>query len=605
VRGEGPAQAKPSAAPASSRRPYRLEALRNVLAHSPDLNIHDAARLVVHFLDVPPSRMPPPSNKGTMPGAAPHDKRPAAAPSSEIGDQRTEVRTEGKHDGSRLAAPNHQVSEPRPSGSRASGTSGTGVPPVGRASGTGVPPVVKGRAPGGSPETDTPRPIDLSARSIEAKVLRCEERMALDHLWAEGGALDVLDKHGGVVVRQAPAKQGEEGVYIEGNTLDMNSTSEGNILVVTGDLAHLKMDKIVILGPEVNIDQVANKAWVVGGGAMSMQSATTLEGKPLARPVPLTVHWSDRMVFSGTFAYFEGNIQAEQDNARMACQNLQVIFDQPISLKEGMRGNQPAKVSKLVGDKGDSDQDVRVEDQTFEGRKLEKYQLLMGKAIEMDAIPRDDEGPRPGGKSNDANKVKLSGPGSVRILQRGGLEVAPTSGKPAPSRTGQEQEMKLTYITFEKQMQANNMTNVASFWEAVRVLNLPCDDPHRDIDLDAILSADLPEGALFLRCNLLKVGTYQKPAPGSTDPKQLRTYQVMDAHGLVFVQGRDFTAQCDHMTFNEEKDQVIFFGEGDNEAVFSKRAVKGEKPKTMRAKKFIYYRSTGELKWDFMHSFDG
>ncbi len=79
----------------------------------------------------------------------------------------------------------------------------------------------------------------------------------------------------------------------------------------------------------------------------------------------------------------------------------------------------------------------------------------------------------------------------------------------------------------------------------------------------------------------------------------------MDAHGLVFVQGRDFTAQCDHLTFNEEKDQVIFFGEGDNLAVFSKRVVKGEKPKTMRAKKIFYKRSTGEFNGEGIHSIGG
>jgi hypothetical protein len=592
--------AKPSATPASSRRPHRLEALRNVLAHSPDLNIHDAARLVVHFLDVPPARMPPPTNKGDKPGIA-------LAP--EVRGQKSEVRTEVKRDGTRPAVPNSQAPEPR-----LSATS------TGRPSGAGIPPVNNHSSAVTAQKNDPPRPIDLSARSIEAKVLRCEERMALDHLWAEGGALDVLDKRGGVVVRQEPAKAGEEGVYIEGNTLDMSCSSDGNVLVVTGDLAQLKMDKILIFGPEVNIDQVKNKAYVVGGGAMQMQSATTLEGKPLARPVPLTVHWSDSMLFQGTFAHFIGNIQAEQDNARMACQRLQVIFDRPISLKEGMRGDQPAKVSHLAGDKGDSDQDVRVEDQSYEGGELQKYQLLMGKAIQMITIPRDDEGPRPGGKSNDANQVTLSGPGSVRILQRGGVEVVPTPGKPGGTSAppvndrvsrqpagpaGQEQEMKLTYITFEKVMQANSLTNVASFWEAVRVLNLPCKDPHCEIDLDDILSRDLPEGVLFLRCNQLRVGTYQKPAPGSTDPKQLRTYQLMDAHGLVFVQGRDFTAQCDHMTFNEEKDQVIFFGQGDNEAVFSKSVVKGEKPKTIQAKKIIYIRSTGEIKIDRIRSIDG
>jgi hypothetical protein len=371
------------------------------------------------------------------------------------------------------------------------------------------------------------------------------------------------------------------------------------------------MDKIFILGPEVNIDQVQNKAWVIGGGAMQMQSTTTMEGKPLARPVPLTVHWGDDMLFHGTFAYFRGNIQAQQDHAHLACQNLQVLFDRPISLKEGMRGTQPAKVSKLVADKGDSEENVRVEDQAFEGGKLQKYQLLIGTEMQMATVPRDEETPSQPGKSNDANNVTLSGPGSVRIMQRGDSDLTITPNNPAPNRPDtakkatKEQPMKLTYVSFMKQMQASSRTNVASFWESVRVLNMPCDDPHCLIDLDAMLSTELPEGALYLRCNRLRVLTYQKTIISSTGQKQLRTYQAMDALGQVYVEGKDFTAQCDHMTFNEEKDQVIFDGQGDNLAVMSKGDLKSGARKDMKAKRFIYIRSTGEVTFGDIGSING
>ena len=611
-----PQATKPPAAPASappgpSRRPHRVEALRNVLAHSSELNIHDAARLVIHFRDVPPERMPPSPSTTSKPSAgSPPDKRPSVAdPPPEVKIQRSEIRKEEKGTNGAAAPPAPSVvsAGPRlPPGGRTDNSLTVAAPSQQKANGNRA---LTAAAP--NPQPPQARPIDLSARSIEAKVLRCNERMTLDHLWAEGGALDAIDKRGGVQVRQEPAKPGEEGVYIEGNTLDMSCLADGNILVVTGDLAQLKMDKIFILGPEVNIDQVANKAWVVGSGAMQMQSTTTLEGKPLAHPTPLTVHWSDNMLFSGMFAEFYGSIQAEQDQARLACQHLQVMFDRPISLKEGMRGAQPAKMSKLVADKGIEDKPVRVEDQTFEGGRLQKYQLLIGSTVQMNTVPREEDDSRSSGKGNDANEVRLSGPGIVRILQRGGVEAVPTPGKPAPTRPGpgkapgQEQEMKLTYIRFENLMQASTLTNVASFWGAVRVLNLPCDDPHRDIDLDAMLSAELPEGALYLRCNVLRVGTYQKPIYTEAGSKQLRTYQVMDARGQVYVQGKDFTAQCDHMTFNEEKDQVIFDGEGDNQAVMSKGDLKGGDRKTMKAKRFIYIRSTGEVIGRDIGSIDG
>ncbi len=603
------ADAKPQATtPGSSRRPDRVEALRNVLARSPELNIHDAARLVIKFNDVPPERMPPPSSaNGKLGTAAPIDKKPNIAdPPPQIRGQQSAIRKEEKRE---ATAP---VTPAQPAAAVSKPPSAT--PPTG--SGASNPQTAA--VPNPQPKPEPSRPIDLSARSIEAKVMRCNERMVLDHLWAEGGSQDAIDKRGGVKVRQEPAKPGEEGVYIEGNTLNMNCYAGGNVLVVTGDLAQLQMDKIIIFGPEVNIDQVQNKAWVHGGGAMQMQSTTTLEGKPLTRPVPLTVHWDDHMLFHGTFALFRGNIQAQQENARLACQDLQVMFDRPISLKEGMRGTQPAKVSKLVADKGDSDQYVRVEDQTFEGGRLEKYQLMIGTAMQMNTVPRDEEpapsspppvaGDKGGGKNNDANDVMLSGPGSVRIMQRGDSNLAVTSSNAAPNqpdppkKTAKEQQMKLTYVTFMKAMQASNRTNVAKFWESVRVLNMPCDDPHRNIDLDDMLSKDLPEGALYLRCDRLQVGTYQKALIDDAGKKQLRTYQVMNALGQVYVQGKDFTAQCDRLTFNEEKDQVIFDGEGDNMAVMSKGDFKGPERKIMKAKRLIYIRSTGAVYLDKIES---
>jgi lipopolysaccharide export system protein LptA len=567
------AKAVPAKAPSSplsseqSRRPHRVEALRNVLLQTAEMTIHDASRLLVRFTDVPASKMPPPTgrekkpplNSPAVPVKAVSKPASPAAPPAGAGKPALALRTGGGPAPMPVGPPN------KPGGTVGPPQPGTNAPP-----------------PKIAPEPA--RPIDLTARSIEAEVLRCGERSALDHLWAEGGT---IDNKGGVRVHQDPTRTGEQGIHIEGNTLDMKCYPDGNMLVVTGDLAQLEMDKILILGPEVNIDQAKNKAWVFGEGAMRMQSNQTLDGKPLGRTVPLTVHWSQDMLFAGEFAEFRGGIQAEQENARLACQCLQVFFDRPISLKEGGRG-EPAKVRNLVANK-----DVRVEDSTVEQNRLQKYQLLEGNSISMRTVPRDDPppvGPQGKGKSSDANEVFLYGPGSVRIMQRGGAELVPTPGKPAPRPAPArpaapgDQEMKMTYVSFMKLMKASSLTNTADFWESVRVLNLPCDDPHREIDLDTILASELPAGAMYMRCNRLKVLSEQVRG---------KTHQQMEAQGQVEVQAREFWARSDHMTYNEAKDQIIFTGEGDNQAVLAKVAARGVQPEMLRAKKITYYRSTG------------
>src|SRR5262249_32546823 len=184
---------------------------------------------------------------------------------------------------------------------------------------------------------------------------------------------------------------------------------------------------------------------------------------------------------------------------------------------------------------------------------------------------------------NDGNGGALAGRGRVRIMQKGGSDFNTAPGQPAANRSAPpqqappgEQQMKLTYVRFEQLMKASNRTNTASFWGSVRVLNFPCEekDEHRDIDIDSMLT-DLPAGAMSLRSNRLKVHTYQKQVRDPQDPNKvvMRNYQEMEADDRVVVRAKEFFAQADHMTFNEEKDQVIFIADGDRLAVLEKRYV--------------------------------
>jgi lipopolysaccharide export system protein LptA len=556
-----PVAGKPPAGstPDQSRRPHHLEALGNVLAQSRELNVHDTSRLVVWFKDVPtlpgtPAAAPPRAGPAVdkAPAQPPRNDRPPAPP------------------------PAKGVPTPAPTPGRAAVAA---PPPPPAAKPTSVMPGLPGANPAanGKSTKDPARPIDLTAKSVEAWVLRSGEKSVLDKLWTEGA----------VHVRQDPAKPGEKGVNIEGETLQMTCHPDGNELVVTGgdaDLAQLLMDKIFILGPEVNIDQRSNKAWVYGNGAMRMESNSSLEGKPLGRTVPLTVHWNKDMLFNGDYAEFRGGIQAVQENAHMACQHLQVFFDRPISLKEGARSDQPAKVRNLVGD-----QEVRVEDSKILQGRMEKYQLLEGTIITMDTVPREDV-PTRADKNNDANEVHLSGPGNVRLMQRGARDMMAGSprannGPGAPPEPPVDEEMKLTYVRFAKRMDASSRTNTANFWEDVRVLNFPCDDPYREIDLDAMLASELPPRALYMRCKRLKVLNREDHG---------KSAQEMEAHGRVEVQAREFWAKADHVYYNEAKDQVVFQADPGNVATLAKVVAKGQEPQMLQGERIIYIRSTGK-----------
>ncbi len=549
------APAGAQAAQRDVRRPSHVEATGNVSAHSKEMTIPHAGQLVIWFRDVP---------AGTL---LPATAGPAAP-------QATAAPTKGAAPGVAVGPP------PKPAGQ-----------------------AIAGAAPAApvSADPEPVRPIDLTARSVYVWTVRAGDKTALEKLDAEGD----------VAVRQDPAKPGEKPLDVKGASLELTYHPEGDFLVVRGDLAQLQMETIYILGPEVTIDQASNKAWVVGAGAMQLESATNFQGEKLTKPVPMTVHWNDNMFFNGRYAEFSKGVQAEQDNAHLACQSLQVFFDRPISLKEGNRGGPPPRVKNLVCYK-----DVRVDDRTLEGDRVVSSKRLNGPALNMNALePEETDGKVAEGSTG--NEIRMPGPGDVRMFQIGeadplaappGPDAKVTAAKPAPAakpspaaKSGaakpggakkSEEEMKLTYISYGGStggsMYANSKTNSATFLENVRVLNMPCDNPNIEIDLDDILD-HLPEGALYLRGE--RVDVYNRG-------DKTKSQQEMTAKGHVLVQAKEFYARSDVMRYNEAKDQIIFEGGDGGTATLYKIKQRGAQAQKIEGKKITYIRSTGRFQID-------
>ena len=362
------------------------------------------------------------------------------------------------------------------------------------------------------------------------------------------------------------------------------------------------MQGILIFGPEVNIDQASNKAWVNGAGAMMMESKSDLQGKALEKPVPLTIFWKKEMFFNGRYAEFTDSVQAEQDDAHLACQSLQVYFDRAVSLKGGdkkedKKDEPPPRIKNLV-----CFRDVRVDDKTLEGERVVRQQRMQAPSLALDAIPPDDDS-KPD-TSSGGNEIHAPGPGDIRLYQLGGQDplAAPpgpgarvTAAKPNPDKTTDagkaDGQMKLTYISYGGDvgggsMYVNTKTNRATFLQNVRVLNMPCDDPNIEIDFDVILNR-MPEGAMYLKSDQLDVFDHG-------DKK--KSQQEMYAKGHVLVQAKDFYGHANTMTYNEAKDQIIFEGGPNGLAILYKIKQRGAEAQKIEGKTIIYIRSTGMFK---------
>jgi hypothetical protein len=288
-----------------SRRPQRLLAQGQVVAHSPDLDVHDCEQLNVFFIEAPVPKMV--AAPAPAPTAVAHATAPvplaASAPTTQ-------------------AAP---VAPPPP------------------------PPVKK-------------PPIDLRARTVETVVLRKGTENELDEVHCAGGVRVHQDpapgEPRGIDITGATLHIKH---YPEGNVMD--------VLGHPNRLAEIVLPKLALLGPDVQVDQRANTARVKGGGSMRLPSATDLNGVPLAKPTEMTIHWLREMQFVGDYAVFVGGVQAEQLGRRVQTPRMTVKLDRVVKLNPAndkakpdakpTAKEEPAKVDRVECDT-DGQREVRV-----------------------------------------------------------------------------------------------------------------------------------------------------------------------------------------------------------------------------------------------------
>jgi lipopolysaccharide export system protein LptA len=534
-----PADAAPSrSGEQQRRRPHHLDAVEHVRVDGPEMRLRDTEHLIIRFHDAPlaGSQLPP------VPTIGPRNEDPYASARSA--------------DGTQELLPNVK---------------------------NNLPATPAGNGPQANEPGKAKKPIDLSAVKVEADVLRSGNKNDLEKLWCEGT----------VHVHQDPQTPAEKGIDIHGETLELKHHLNGNEIEVTGDNtnhAAVQLNQVYILGPVVNLDQTANRVWVNGPGNMRLPNKANLDGTPSQRETELTIYWCQHMDFDGQRAEFDpprgllpegqkapsgGGVRADQDNSHMACTTLQVYLDRKVSLREGDRGAPPAKVQQLI-----CEGNVWVEDSTYRDGRLVAHRSMRGVELSLD---------------NDADKsdsiVQVEGPGWVRIFQLGdrgevvpglqpggGNNIAPAKAR---SKTGKtEEEFKLTQVTFQGKMIANNKQGIATFFQDVVVVHVLTEN--KDLPINEIKP---PEGSIRLSCAQLQVLGH-KLKDGTTQTE-------MNAKGKVLIQGDNFSGEADEAKYDEAKDQLILVGSPTNQALLVKRDGKGTRPQSFRGVRIFYHPKDG------------
>jgi beta-lactamase regulating signal transducer with metallopeptidase domain len=227
--------------------------------------------------------------------------------------------------------------------------------------------------------------------------------------------------------------------------------------------------------------------------------------------------------------------------------------------------------------------------------------VVAASAVRSPARESAPEPPSTAAAGSSGNELRVRGPGVWRIVQASADDPAPATGRDtkAPRKPAGElkaEELNLTCVSYDKNMYADNKKNKACFYENVRVLSFPCNDPTIKIDLDT-MPESLPPGGVYLRCDELEV--LSRPIKGG------KSHQEMIAVGHVRVQSKDVSGRAAKVTFNGETGQIILEGGDDGYAVLYKQEEQGADPLKVLARRIIYIRKTGQYKTVGMGSLTG
>ncbi|VTS01383.1 hypothetical protein [Tuwongella immobilis] len=569
------AMAAPAGTGNDSRKPHRLEAVQQVVLHSPELEITKSDYLNVWFQErpVPKSAIQPiPANAGVNPPQT--GNIPNLLPANGLPTGATPLATAQSGGTSVVAQPVGRDATPVREKNR---------DPIGEMFGS--------RSNDSGSQREKNPPIRLQSQRIIAWVDRTEKRNDLNRLQCDGD----------VVVHQDPAKPNARPVDITGKSMTLRHYMEGNILHVIGteeSNAEVHLDQLSLIGADVLIDQRDNLASVKGSGTMRLLSSTNLEGQKLETPTYVDVFWKEGMEFRGgeKWARFEGSVQGVQLNSRVLCETMQVTLDREVWLnqaqKTGQSGKDSPKIDRVICDRQptnpkavvDRSQQVVYTDliRDPKTRKIAKYQSISSRELNLD---------------NLSSKLEAPGPGTVRIFQPGNSSnpaaVSPNfspignGNRPMAANSQTDQIMKLTWVGYKGALKADNKRRMAIFYDDIEVMHFPTENPQQVIDITKIH----PDG-MHLRCSQsLEVYSHKH-----SDDK---TTMEMIARGNCRIRTFEFDATSEIVKYDESKDTLIFEGEKlPAELVRYKDGVRGVEPEKFKGRKITYYRKTNNFSVD-------
>jgi hypothetical protein len=171
-------------------------------------------------------------------------------------------------------------------------------------------------------------------------------------------------------------------------------------------------------------------------------------------------------------------------------------------------------------------------------------------------------------------------------LQYGAAEsfAAPQPGKKVVPKAKQPDVLKLTRVLFQGRMYSaqKNSARTTKFYENIRVLHVPTDDPEVQVDENR-----LPKSSFVMTCGVLEVV--------SREGEEQNKGQYMNASVNVKFQTPEFYGLSDSLFYNEKEETVLFRGTVGSPAKVYRFRPQGAPPEEISGRELLYDRRTGSF----------
>jgi hypothetical protein len=371
------------------------------------------------------------------------------------------------------------------------------------------------------------RSFIVTGDSMQLGVVRDGDKIAIDEISVDRQVrcLEVAGNNAG------------HGAEITGEHFDLKQIASGAAVgQFSGAPVAIRANRLDVRGTTVRFEQANNRLWIEGAGSAALPLPPRVAQQFAGRATVGYLNWQRSLSFDGDEVRVDGGVELRGPAQVIRCATLQGKLSQPIRMADASAGARlemdGLELTNITADGG-----VLFENRTFDQRGLIAVDTGTMQRMNIDQRSAEFLGVGPG-------QIK-----TIRFVDNA-LAGQQVLGKPGPGVAAGNRQLGYLRVQFQRQVAGNLQVRRLAFDSNVQAIYGPVpnwdtelpDDPRR-----------LADGQVSLRCDRMSVAQIlrrgQKQAPFE-----------FESQGNTILEGREFQARADRLSYDQGKDLVILRG---------------------------------------------